>query len=104
MTDTDTLFNTALVTALNANSALNTLCCGDIFDTIAPDIDGLDNYVVFQNVAGGDTNDSPRRNLDITYRVEFISTDIAHARAGAGHIEEALHQQELTISGWSNWR
>jgi hypothetical protein len=103
-TDLDTLFNTALVTKLMAVAALQTLCSGNIYDTVKNDESVTDDYMVFQNVAGGDTNSSPRRDIDIVYRVEFISTQIANARAGAGYIEQALHQQELTITGWSNYR
>ena len=104
MTAIDTLINTALVTALNANMALNALCCGDVFDTQARDIDGLDNWIVFMQVAGGDTNTSPRRDVNVIYRVEFISTEIADARTGAGYIDDALHQVELTVPGWSVYR
>jgi hypothetical protein len=54
--------------------------------------------------AGGDSNTSPRRDVDVIYRVEFVSTSLATARSGAGYIDDALHDQALTITGWSNYR
>jgi hypothetical protein len=103
MTAIFTLINTGMVNKLIAQSTLLALATGGIFDTLAP-AGTTDNYVIFQITAGGDTNTSPRRDIEVIYRVEFISTVLATARTGAGYIDDALHDSALTVSGWSNYR
>jgi hypothetical protein len=103
MTAIFTLLNTGMYNKLAAQSTLTALATGGIFDTLAPP-GTSDNYVIFQITAGGDTNTSPRRDVEVIYRVEFISTVLATARTGAGYIDDALHDSALTVSGWSNYR
>jgi len=103
MTDILTLLSTALVTKLTANTPLVGLCNGEIWDATNTG-KATDNYVIFQHVSGGDSNTSPRRDIDVQYRIEFVSMDLATARQGAGYIDDALHNQELSIEGWSNYR
>jgi hypothetical protein len=106
MTAIFTLLNTGMYNALNAGN-LATLAAGGIWDTNyikEPADSPVDNYVIFQIQAGGDTNTSPRRDVDVIFRVEFISTSLANARAGAGYIDDLLHDQDLTLVGWSNYR
>lgn len=60
-------------------------------------------YVVYQHYAGGDTNVSPSRIVDVVYKVEAIADTGAEAATLAGYIEAALHDQALTIpNGWSH--
>jgi hypothetical protein len=104
MTAIHTLLNTGMYSKLAGNTNLINLSAGTaIYDTIAPP-GTTDNYCIFQITAGGDTNTSPRRDVDVVYRVEVISTVLATARSGAGYIDDALHDQALTLTGWSNYR
>ncbi len=102
MTDIFTLINTGLVNKLSGYAPLLALATGGIFDTLAPP-GTADNTVIFQIMSGGDTNTSPRRDVEIVYRIEFVSTSLATARTGAGTIDEALRGASLTLTGWSNY-
>lgn len=103
MTALATLIETALYTKLTGNASLAALATGGVYEALAP-ASVTNNWVVFQYTGGGDMNTSPRRDVNVVYRVEFVSTDKATARTGAGHIDTALHNAELTIAGWENYR
>lgn len=60
------------------------------------------NYVVFNQQAGGDVNDTPIRERNILYTVMGIALTQEKAGAIDGDIDDTLHLAELTISGWSN--
>jgi hypothetical protein len=71
-----------------------------VYDTLATQ-SVAHPYVVFQAIGGGDTNEYNGRFVDVEYRVECIGTTQADAKTGAGHIEDALHNAALTVSGWT---
>lgn len=99
------LISTALVTKMTANAALNAQIAGRYFDTQIPDVLPAGDYVLFQGgIAGGLTNDIPREGVEITYLVKYVSTVQLRARQGIGLVHDALHNQSLSITGWSNWR
>lgn len=98
----ETLIETALYTALTGNVSLAALATGGVYEAQAP-ASATDNYVIYQYSGGGDENTHPRRSLNLVYRVEFISTVRGTARTGAGYIDDALHNVELTITGYANY-
>jgi len=96
-------FQAALGTALYSKltSTGGTALWGTrVFDTLAPQAAALP-YVVFQHVAGGDLNISPSRLVEVEYRVECIGTVLSDARTGSDHIETALRDVTLTVSGFN---
>lgn len=97
------LIETALFSKLTGTPSLVAIVGARIYDTSAPQ-NAVYPQVVFQHVSGGDSNSSPRRDFTVTYRVEGVSTNHEQAQAISGAIDSALHQQELTIAGWSNYR
>lgn len=103
MTAIATLIETALYSKLTGNASLLALATGGVYEALAP-ASVANNWVIFQYTGGGDMNTSPRRDVNVVYRVEFISSDKATARTGAGYIDDALHNAELTVAGWENYR
>lgn len=103
MTAIASLLETALYSKLTSGTALAALVSTRIYDTHVP-ASGTYPLVLFQHVAGGDTNSSPRRDVDVQFRVEAMARSAAEARQIAGFIDDLLHEQELTITGWSNYR
>lgn len=59
--------------------------------------------VIFAWAGGGEQNTCPRRMINLVYRVEAIAETKAGAVALDSAISSALHEQELTISGWQNY-
>lgn len=59
-------------------------------------------YVIVTYVAGGDTNESPSRVVDMVYQITAWAADQPTARQIADALESALHNQSLTISGWNH--
>ena len=104
MSEAFRLIEGALYTTLSGDSNLNTTLGvgGRVFDTQAPS-GSAEPYVIFQITAGGDENDSPRRAVDVMVRVEAISSVQDTARKISSRIDALLHNQELTITGWSNY-
>ncbi len=103
MTNVFSLIEGALYTKLTGNANLQSLVAAKIFDTKATQ-PTADPYVLFQFTGGGDENETPRREVNVVYRVEGVSRVQATARTIAGYIDEALHDQALTLTGWSNYR
>lgn len=96
-------FQAALGSALYSKlstAAGTVLWAGRIFDTQGTQGVPLP-YVVYQHVAGGDTNISPSRIMDVEYRVECIAATIGEARSGADYIETALRDVTLTVTGFN---
>lgn len=94
-------FDTALGSALKGYAAGTALYSTRVYSQLAPQGATLP-YVVYDYAAGGDTNESPSRIVDVEYRVEAVGTTQAQARTIAGHIEDALHNGTLTASGWNH--
>lgn len=97
------LIEGALYGRLSADATLTTLGVGlRVYDTLAPGGTPMP-YVIFQQTAGGDENDAPRRAVDVVFRIEAISDVQDSARQIASRIDELLHNQPLTLTGWSNY-
>ena len=101
MADIYTLIQTALVNKLLANSSI--AAGGGVWELPAPEDVPYPFYTFFPQSLT-DMNQSPRRGVEALFLVECWSDSLSQVRAGAGYIDTALHDQELTISGWSNWR
>lgn len=101
MTDELGLAQAAVITKLQAVSALTNIVGSNGFhDTIA-DTTETGAYVLLEYAAGGGDNTAPRRAFDIVLRIVGVSTVQQTARDIAGYIDDALHEQSLTISGWA---
>lgn len=61
-----------------------------------------DKYCVFQWQGGGDENESPTRMRNLLYTVRGVATTKVAAGSIDAAIDDALHNQALTITGWSN--
>lgn len=59
-------------------------------------------YCIFQWQGGGDLNESPTRMRELLYTVRGVATTQANALTIDGAIDDALHKQTLTVSGWTN--
>jgi len=59
-------------------------------------------YCVFQWQGGGDLNESPTRMREPLYTVRGVATTKAAAIAIDAAIDAALHNQTLTVTGWTN--
>ena len=103
MTSHFDLVAAALVAKLGAQANLATDVAGRMYDTETTERFAGD-YLLFQHVAGGETNDCPNEGLEMTYLVKYVSTIQARARTGVGHVHTALHNQSLSITGWNCWR
>lgn len=103
MSDVYGLIEAALVTKLSANTNLTNLVSTRFYEDFAPAKTPVP-FVRFAFISGGDDNLAPRRGMDVLVQVECYGATRAQARDGAGYIDEALLNAELTVSGWSNWR
>lgn len=107
MADRFGLVEAALYSALTNDAQLSALIGTQAFDTQAPGGTQGD-YVVFQFIAGGPDNQSPRDVEDVQYRVEYVTQTQNNARVGAGHIDRILHNGDISsglgVAGWSNYR
>lgn len=96
-----TALDTGLYSKLTTYAAGTAFYATRVYDTLGPQSATLP-YVVFQAVSGGDTNEHAGRVVDVEYRVECIAATGADAKTGAGHIEDALQDAALTVTGWTS--
>lgn len=102
MSDVTTALETAIYNKLAGQASLITALGGTaIYNQQAPQSPGS-KYVVFQWQGGGDLNESPTRMRELLYTVQGIATTRAAAGTIDGAIDDALHKQTLTVTGWSN--
>lgn len=91
-----------LYNKLVAQASLITALGGTlIYNAMAPQNPGS-KYVVYNQQGGGDANESPTRMRDLLYQVKGIATTKAIASTIDSAIDDALHNQTLTVSGWTN--
>lgn len=96
-----TALETGLYAKLSTAAALITELGGTaIYNKLAPQSPGS-KYVVFQWQGGGDVNDHPKRSRDVLYTVQGVALTQAAAAAIDDDIDAALHNQSLTVSGWT---
>ena len=89
----------ALYTKLTNDAALAGLVGTKVYYGQAPQGTARP-YVIFAPAGGGEVNATKRRMINEVYRVEFVANTKAEAVAGDSAISGALHEQELSISGW----
>lgn len=97
---------TAVYNKLAGASALTALIGGSanprIYHRQAPS--GADRpYVLFDLASGLKPNQSPHDDINWVYRVGAWDDDSAQAEAVHNVIYSVLHQQKLSISGWTNY-
>jgi hypothetical protein len=91
-----------LYTKLTGQASLITALGGTlVYNALAPQNPGV-KYAVFQWQGGGDMNESPTRMRNVLYTVRGIATTKAAALSIDSAIDDALHNQTLTVSGWTN--
>ena len=86
-----------LITELGGTFIYNSLAAQGVNDTAS------DKYVVFQWQGGGDDNKTPSRARSVLYTVYGVGLTPEAAAAIDGYIDAALHDQTLTITGWTNY-
>lgn len=93
----------ALFSKLSNDSGLTALVGQRIYSLQAPN-GATYPLVIYYLASGVLPNDSPRDSISDVYRVDSWSTvSAAHARTVADAVHSALHEQALTIPGWSNY-
>lgn len=55
--------------------------------------------IIVSHVTGGETNDSPRDMIDVTYKIEVWAENEPLARKIAGFIQRALHKRQIPLMG-----
>ena len=88
---------------LAGNSALTTLLGGTaIYSMVAPTGRALP-YVIFYMAVGDIPNRAPRDEMDTLYRIESRANIRGSAAAIHTAVYAAIHEQTLTVSGWTNY-
>lgn len=82
----------SLITALGGTA---------IFNKLGPQ-PAPSKFCVYQQQGGGDVNESPTRMREPLYTVKAIATTQAAAFAIDAEIDTALHNKQLTVTGWTN--
>ena len=92
----------ALYNKLTGGTALTALLAGtaSVYDNIAPR-GGTFDYVIFGLQGGGDENICPIRFKNFVWSVKGVSETSAQ-KAGQidEQIDDLLHEQALTVTGW----
>lgn len=91
-----------LYSKLTSQASLITALGGTlIYNQMSPQPAGA-KYCVFQWQGGGDANESPTRMREVLYTVRGVATTKAAAGSIDAAIDAALHNQTLTVTGWTN--
>jgi hypothetical protein len=100
--DFQSALEVGLYNKLTTQASLITALGGTlIYNSMAPQNPGT-KYAVFQWQGGGDANESPTRMRNLLYTVRGVATTKAVALSIDSAIDDALHNQTLTVSGWTN--
>lgn len=98
-----TALETGLYNILSADTALAGELGGTFIYNKQPPQTPADKYVIFQWQGGGDENQSPHRTRNVIYTVRGVARTQADAATIDGLIDDLLHHQTLTVSGWTNF-
>lgn len=102
MANFQSALETGLYSKLTGQASLITALGGTlVYNGIGPQNPGT-KYLVYNWQGGGDANESPTRMRNVLYTVRGIATTKAAALAIDSAIDDALHNQTLTVSGWTN--
>jgi hypothetical protein len=102
MADLITLAQAAIVGKLTSNAGIIGMGAR-VYEQPAPESVAYPFFTVFLS-AVTDLNQTPRRAVDFVVFADCWDYDSANAAIGAGYIDQALRNVELTITGWSNYR
>ncbi|MBN1964052.1 MAG: DUF3168 domain-containing protein [Anaerolineae bacterium] len=84
---------------LAAGTAITALVSTRIYNSQAPQTAETLPYVVFSLASGGDTNDTPREELDVIVDVKAVAATALEAQQAADAIRATLHDADLTLDG-----
>lgn len=103
MADALSLVMEAVVTRLDANVTLQGLGVAGWYEVFAPaETDAPFGLIRF--LSGGDQNTSPTRDVRLRLLIVGVGATPAQARSICDAVDAELHNTELSISGWSNYR
>jgi hypothetical protein len=93
----------ALYAKLAGGTALTALLAGttSVYSVIAP-FEAAYDYVIFNLQTGVEQNDTAHRIKDLTVQVRGYSTQLNKAGSIDAACDALLHNQTLSISGWSS--
>ncbi len=93
----------ALSNTLAAGTALTSLLGGTaIYNSMAPKTATLP-YVIFSYAGGAEENLTPTESQRLVYLVKGVASTLYQAGQIADEIKVLLHNQVLTVSGWTNF-
>lgn len=102
MTNVIAPLEAAIYSKLTGQASLITALGGTlIYNQMSPQPAGA-KYCVYQWQGGGDSNESPTRMREVLYTVRGVATTRAVAGSIDAAIDDALHNQSLTVTGWTN--
>lgn len=94
---------TAIYSKLAAGTALTSALGGTaIYADQAPDNTSLP-YVVFNHMAGGPENITPRDYRTHLWFVRAYAATRGNANIYDGHVSDLLHKGTLSVSGWTTF-
>lgn len=93
----------ALYSKLTGGTALTAMLNGtaSVFNVAAP-FEAAYDYVIFNLQTGSEPFESAHRIKDLTVQVRGFSTQLAKAGSIDAACDALLHNQALTITGWSS--
>jgi hypothetical protein len=97
------VIDTAIYNKLNVSAITTLLGSAKIYKSIAPQGTALP-FVVFQWQGGGDENVTPRNSVNVVYTVKAVGSTLVSVDNIDAQIKIALHEQTLTVTGWTNYR
>lgn len=92
----------AVYSKLSAAASLASLVSTRIAESQAPSGWALP-YIIFYQASQVLPNDTPRDDINTVYRVEAVAGTRAAAEALHQAIYAVMHNESLTITGWSNY-
>lgn len=93
----------ALYTRLTADAGVSALVGSRVSELVVPNTEAVP-WVRYYIAVGTVPNTEPRDTIDERWRVECTDTDRAGAWTLCQAVSSALHEQTLTLSGWTNYK
>lgn len=94
--------DTAIYSLLSGASGITDIVGTKIYNLQAPSGVSVP-YLIFYVASGVIPNTEPRDTINQIYRIESRQTSRAGAEALHGAVYSAVHEQALSITGWSNY-
>lgn len=96
------LIENAFINRLLGHTQINLIASGFVFPIQAPPGNSMP-YIEVRYAGGGNTNTSPRDDVEVVMQVIGYSTDNEQSGQLAGYFRDALHEQYIALAGWSNY-